>query len=101
ESIGGTTYFAASAELTAPMPLIPEDFGLRLAGFVDAGTLYGNETNVGGSTVNDDSSIRASAGIGIMWASPFGPLRVDYAVPFKSESYDREQRFKFGMSNTF
>lgn len=101
ESIGGTTYFAASAELTVPMPLIPEDFGLRLAGFVDAGTLYGNKTSVLPGTVKDDSSIRASAGVGIMWASPFGPLRVDYAVPFKSESYDDEQRFKFGMSNTF
>lgn len=101
ESIGGTTYFAASAELTAPMPLIPEDFGLRIAGFVDAGTMYGNKTAVLPGTVNDDSSLRASAGVGIMWASPFGPLRVDYAVPFKSESYDREQRFRFGMSNTF
>lgn len=101
ESIGGTTYFAASAEVTAPMPLIPEDFGLRIAGFADAGTLYGTKVKTGGFAVEDDSSLRASAGVGIMWASPFGPLRVDYAVPIKSERYDRERRFQFGMSNTF
>jgi outer membrane protein insertion porin family len=84
------------------MPGIPEDFGLRVAGFVDAGTLYGNKVNVsGGETVQDDSSIRASAGIGVMWASPFGPLRVDYAVPFMKEDYDEVQNFRFGMSNTF
>ncbi|WHA39708.1 outer membrane protein assembly factor BamA [Agrobacterium larrymoorei] len=100
DAIGGTTYFAGSAEVTAPMPGVPEDFGLRLAGFVDAGTLYGNKVaNAAG--VQDDSSIRASAGIGIMWASPFGPLRVDYAVPFAKEDYDETQNFRFGMSNTF
>ncbi len=100
DSIGGTTYFAASAEVTAPMPGVPEDFGLRLAGFVDAGTLYGNKV-VNSTGVRDDNSIRASAGLGIMWASPFGPIRVDYAVPIAKEDYDEEQRFRFGMSNTF
>lgn len=100
DAIGGTTYFAASAEVTAPMPGVPEDFGLRLAGFVDAGTLYGNKV-ANATDVKDDSSIRASAGIGIMWASPFGPLRVDYAVPFAKEDYDETQNFRFGMSNTF
>ena len=100
DSIGGTTYFAASAEVTAPMPGVPEDFGLRLAGFVDAGTLYGNKV-ANSAGVKDDSSIRASAGIGVMWASPFGALRVDYAVPFMKEDYDQEQNFRFGMSNTF
>ncbi|SCX34890.1 outer membrane protein assembly factor BamA [Agrobacterium rosae] len=102
DAIGGTTYFAASAEVTAPMPGVPEDFGLRLAGFVDAGTLYGNKVRTAaGENVQDDSSIRASAGIGLMWASPFGPLRVDYAVPFMKEDYDEVQNFRFGMSNTF
>ncbi|MNC82600.1 Outer membrane protein assembly factor BamA precursor [compost metagenome] len=51
--------------------------------------------------MKDDNSIRASAGIGVMWASPFGPIRVDYAVPIAKEDYDEEQRFRFGMSNTF
>jgi outer membrane protein insertion porin family len=101
DSIGGTTYFAVSAEATMPMPGVPEDFGLRAAAFVDAGTLYGNDVAHSDGVVGTSSALRASAGIGISWASPFGPLRVDYAVPFMKEDYDQEQRFRFGMSNQF
>ncbi|MCS4242840.1 outer membrane protein insertion porin family [Rhizobium sp. BIGb0125] len=99
DSIGGTTYFTVSAEATFPMPGIPEDVGLRGAVYADAGTLYGNKT--GYASEGESSALRASAGIGIIWASPFGPLRVDYAVPFMKEDYDEEQRFRFGISNNF
>jgi outer membrane protein insertion porin family len=99
DSIGGTTYFTVSAEATFPMPGIPEDVGLRGAVYADAGTLYGNKT--GYASEGESSSLRASAGIGVIWASPFGPLRVDYAVPFMKEDYDQEQRFRFGISNNF
>jgi outer membrane protein insertion porin family len=99
DSIGGTTYFTVSAEATFPMPGIPEDVGLRGAVYADAGTLYGNKT--GYAADGESSSLRASAGIGVIWASPFGPLRVDYAVPFMKEDYDQEQRFRFGISNNF
>jgi outer membrane protein insertion porin family len=99
DSIGGTTYFTVSAEATFPMPGIPEDVGLRGAVYADAGTLYGNKT--GYASEGESSSLRASAGIGVIWASPFGPLRVDYAVPFLKEDYDQEQRFRFGISNNF
>jgi outer membrane protein insertion porin family len=36
-----------------------------------------------------------------MWASPFGPLRIDYAVPVAKESTDKVQEFNFGMSTRF
>ncbi|MBP2549415.1 outer membrane protein insertion porin family [Neorhizobium galegae] len=102
DAIGGTTYFNASAEVTMPMPAVPEDFGLRAALFADAGSLYGNDVPVTSGTVNGtDSSIRASVGAGITWASPFGALRFDYAVPVAKEDYDEEQRFRFSMANQF
>ena len=44
---------------------------------------------------------RASAGIGLIWASPFGPLRVDYAVPFLKEDTDEGEEFNFGVSTRF
>lgn len=102
DSLGGTTYFTASAEVSFPLPGIPQDIGLRGAFFADAGTLYGNQTNNGANAVNGtDSSLRASVGASIMWASPFGPLRVDYGVPLVKEEFDKEQRFRFGISNQF
>jgi outer membrane protein insertion porin family len=101
DAIGGTTYFNASAEVTVPMPAVPEDFGLRAAFFADAGSLYGNDVPVNGTVNGTDSSLRASVGAGVSWASPFGALRFDYAVPVAKEDYDEEQRFRFSMANQF
>jgi outer membrane protein insertion porin family len=103
DSLGGTTYFTASAEASFPLPALPRDSGFRGAIFVDAGTLYGNDVaTIGADAVKGtDMSLRASVGASIIWASPFGPLRFDYAVPFKKESYDEVQRFKFGIATQF
>ena len=100
DAIGGTTYFNASAEVSVPMPALPQDAGLRANFFADAGTLYGNDVPVA-SGLQSDNSIRASVGMGVTWASPFGALRFDYAVPVAKEDYDREQRFRFSMANQF
>ncbi|MGE3366828.1 MAG: outer membrane protein assembly factor BamA [Rhizobiaceae bacterium] len=103
DHLGGTTYFNASVEAQFPLPLIPESFGLRGAIFADAATLYGNKisqdvvSNVGGTSME----WRASVGVGLTWASPFGPLRVDYAIPVKKEEFDETQEFTFGMSTRF
>jgi len=100
DHLGGTTYFNASAEAQFPLPVVPESLGLRGAVFADAATLYGNK--VAGV---DPSSVgmkwRASVGIGLMWASPFGPLRIDYAKPVKKEATDDVQEFNFGISTRF
>ncbi|GMB83041.1 outer membrane protein assembly factor BamA [Shinella zoogloeoides] len=102
DSIGGTTYFTVSAEASFPLPLVPRDSGFRGAVFADAGTLYGNDVKTGTDTVVGTSmSLRASVGASIIWASPFGPLRFDYAVPIKKESFDEVQRFKFGIATQF
>lgn len=100
--LGGTTYFNASAEAQFPLPFTPESFGLKGALFADAATLYGNEADSDPDPiVSVDSSLRASVGAGIIWASPFGPLRVDYVVPVKKEDSDEEQNFNFGISSRF
>ena len=52
-------------------------------------------------TVNDDASIRSSVGGSIIWASPLGPLRVDFAHVLTSESYDETQWFRFGGGTRF
>ena len=101
--LGGTTYFNASAEAQFPLPYLPESFGLKGAVFADAATLYGNEaeTDPGDDVVSVDSALRASVGAGLIWASPFGPLRVDYTVPVKKEDSDEEQNFNFGILGRF
>lgn len=102
DHLGGTTYFNASAEAQFPLPVIPESFGLRGAVFADAATLYGNKLNP--AELNPDSvgmQWRASVGVGLMWASPFGPIRIDYAIPVRKESTDKTQEFNFGIATRF
>lgn len=100
--LGGTTYFNASVEAQFPLPLIPEALGLRGAVFADAATLYGSEISNDGVTIaGDDMKWRASVGVGLAWASPFGPLRVDYAIPVVKEDGDEVQEFSFGVSTRF
>jgi outer membrane protein insertion porin family len=49
----------------------------------------------------DDPSVRASVGASVIWDSPFGPLRFDFAYPFFRKWYDRTQFFAFGGGTTF
>ena len=100
DHIGGTTYFNATLEAQFPVPVIPESFGLRGAVFADAATLYGNSisSSVVSDVVGDGMDWRASVGASLIWASPFGPLRVDYAFPVVKEDNDEEQNFNFGIS---
>ncbi len=100
DQLGGQTYFNASAEAQFPIPVIPESFGLRGAVFADAATLYGNKLSEANPTTTG-MEWRASVGLGLIWASPFGPLRIDYAVPVVKEDYDLVQEFNFGMSTRF
>ncbi|PBC04800.1 outer membrane protein assembly factor BamA [Mesorhizobium sp. WSM3860] len=102
DHLGGTTYFNASAEAQFPLPAIPESFGLRGAVFADAATLYGSAIHTAGVTQSStDMKLRASVGVGLMWASPFGPIRIDYAIPVKKEATDDVQEFNFGIATRF
>jgi outer membrane protein insertion porin family len=49
----------------------------------------------------DDASIRSSVGASIMWSSPVGPIRMDFAKALTKEKYDEEQFFRFGASTKF
>jgi outer membrane protein insertion porin family len=105
DNVGGRQYWATSAELQAPVPLVPAGSGLKFGLFADAGSVWG----YGGASslpalsqslqqsvqVADSNIMRSSLGAGLIWDSPFGPIRADYAIPVTKASYDVTQRFKF------
>jgi outer membrane protein insertion porin family len=103
DALGGQTFWAATAEVRFPFPFIPDDIGMSGAVFADAGSVFGNKRaeKIAGLNLMDDSSIRSSVGASILWNSPVGPLRLDYAIPLTKEAYDEEQRFRFGASTKF
>lgn len=107
-AVGGTTYFGGSVEVQFPIWGLPRDLGLRGAIFADAGTLFnydgGEKTvalacpagsegrafnvNTGGggafgqsnvACVRDKNVLRSSVGVSLLWQSPLGPIRFDYA----------------------
>ncbi len=98
DSIGGQTYAIGTAELIFPVGL-PEALGVRGALFTEMGTLF--DAPESGAGIKDGASLRASVGVGLLWASPFGPLRVDLSHAFLKKSYDKEQFFNFGVGTQF
>ena len=101
-ALGGTTYLGASSELQFPFFGLPREVGIKGAVFADAGTLFGysgstNNVNV----VGDDHSIRSSVGAGVLWSSPIGPIRLDFAFPVTKNEYDQTQVFRFSAGSVF
>lgn len=104
DALGGTNFFAVTAEVIFPAPLIPRSIGLKTALFADAGSLFGFDASLGGDTLqpgSDGLQIRSSVGAGIIWNSPFGPLRGDFAYVLTDENFDERQLFRIGGGTRF
>jgi outer membrane protein insertion porin family len=130
DALGGTKYWGVSAELQMPFWFLPKEVGLKGAVYADAGGLYDyqgptnwvatGEVNVPGCIpptnspfkapapgtclglqFDNSNVVRTSVGVGLIWASPFGPLRFDYAIPLTKGPFDRVQQFKFGGGTSF
>ncbi len=101
DALGGNIFAAGTAEVQFPLPVFPSEIGLKGAVFADAGTLFDTDAAVAAGTPLDSSSIRSSVGGSILWASPLGPLRADFAHVLTSQPEDREQVFRFGGGTRF
>jgi outer membrane protein insertion porin family len=130
-ALGGTTYAGTSAEVQFPIFGLPRDFGLKGAVFADAGTLFDYkgrtvfDVNFNGRAdcgqassvqpecvvVRDANTIRSSVGASLLWASPLGPIRFDYAFALSKDEGtlvngvriggDRTQAFRFSGGTRF
>lgn len=94
-SIGGARKITLNAEVMAPFPGAGNDRTLRMFGFVDVGNVFGENEKL---KLGD---LRASAGVGLSWLSPVGPLRIAAAQPFRKQAGDRIQRFQFQIGTSF
>jgi outer membrane protein insertion porin family len=130
DALGGTKYWGASFEMQYPFWFLPKEIGLKGSVYADAGGLYDYRgptdwaftgevntpgcippTNVKnqvpsagtclGLQFDPQNVVRTSVGIGLIWQSPFGPLRFDYAVPLTKGPHDVVQQFKFGGGTSF
>jgi outer membrane protein insertion porin family len=93
DPLGGTRRLNGSLEALAPLP--GADRTLRALAFADFGQVWGDDQNV---RLGD---LRFSAGLGVAWISPIGPLKLSYAYPISSKPQDRLQRFQFQIGTGF
>jgi outer membrane protein insertion porin family len=113
DAIGAQSYAIGTAELTFPVGL-PEQWGIEGAAFTDFGTVFGTPENTLGDTegtcatgdgtpctVFDTMAFRASVGAGLIWQSPFGPLRFELAYPLMKAKYDETEWFRFSIGTRF
>jgi outer membrane protein insertion porin family len=106
EYIGAVAYAGLSAEVQFPIPGIPESYGLSGAVWADAAWIDGvNVPRLDGANTIDPNSVdvpwRTSIGASLVWDSPFGPLRGDFAHVINKSTSDRTQVFQLTMSTLF
>ncbi|WP_245924176.1 outer membrane protein assembly factor BamA [Niveispirillum cyanobacteriorum] len=101
DALGGTIFSRASLELTTKLGL-PDELGVKAHAFYDAGTLTAAKETPGvGDVFRDSNKVRMSAGVGVSWKSPFGPIRLDLAYPIAKEPYDQTETLKFSFGTRF
>jgi outer membrane protein insertion porin family len=113
DALGGSMFWGASVEMQTPLFFAPKEVGIKLAAFADAGSLwnYTGPTSwlpplpgATGEVLQPSSNsmfVNSSVGVGLLWSSPFGPLRFDLAYPITKQSFDRTQIFRFSGGTTF
>ncbi|CCG18902.1 outer membrane protein assembly complex protein YaeT [Taylorella asinigenitalis 14/45] len=107
--LGGNTKIVGNIQLYLPFPGTQNDRSLRWFLFADAGKVgvtggdmkcsAGNPSY--GGVVDDPCGWRYSAGVGLSWQSPIGPLQISYAYPLKSKEGDKKQSFQFQIGASF
>ena len=99
--VGGNIYYVGTAEFKFPVGL-PKELGVNGVLFSDNGTVKEVDAiSKRGTEVADSGSIRSSYGVSIVWSSPLGPIRLDFAKVAKKEVYDRTQAFRFSFGTNF
>ena len=99
-ALGGTKFYRGSAEFRWPFPLIGEQ-GFTGRFFADVGAVW--DVGVSNLTVPvlESAEPRWSVGVGATWFSPFGPLSVDYGIPFNVQEGDVVNNFRFSVAGGF
>ena len=98
DALGANAYWIGSFQVSMPLGL-PKEFGLAGHAFTDFGSAF--KVDSSGPTIVDSRKLRASVGYGFAWASPMGPLRIDFALPVLKQAYDKKEFFRIGFGSNF
>jgi outer membrane protein insertion porin family len=92
DKVGGYKEFYTNTELTYPLK---KDIGLYFLVFFDAGNVWNKNEAVQGD-------LYKSAGAGIRWNTPIGPLRFEYGYPLDTVNGEEiGGQFEFSVGQAF
>ena len=94
-STGGTTKIVANTSLLFPLPGGMFKDQVRLETFIDGGGVWEEDEDIA------LDEMRFSAGLSVLWVSPFGPINVSFAKALNDEAQDETESFQFGMGTNF
>ncbi len=95
DPIGGSLKTIGSVQLLMPPPFGAGLGQIRLETFLDFGNVFDQPSDF------DYGEIRYSAGVGVQWLSPFGPLSISYAYPLNASKDDEEEPVQFTFGTAF
>jgi outer membrane protein insertion porin family len=92
-AVGGQKLLVSNAELFFPVPGVTGSKQFRMSAFVDGGNVFSQDQSY------DVGDLRYSAGLGLSWFSPFGPLKLVFAKALNPQPRDDLQvlQFQFGQ----
>jgi outer membrane protein insertion porin family len=96
-ALGGENELIGNAELFFPVPGLKDSKQFKLSVFLDGGTAWGGAPNDQGAS----EYLRWSTGLGVMWYSPFGPLKLILAEPLNDKKSDKTQMVQFQFGSQF
>lgn len=99
EILGVTSYAGISAEVEFPIPMLPDNFGVTGAVWADAAWIDGAGGPFPIEAGSVDDPLKASVGASVIWDSPFGPLRGDFAYVLNKATLDKTQVFQLTMKS--
>jgi len=107
DALGGDWIVTGTAELKIPLGL-PKEIGITPKLFSDWGAIGSPRdltrrlTAAELATIQRSSRFRGSAGIGVQWESPVGPIQLDWSpFVFNAAPFDDRQKFRVNFGQRF
>ena len=109
-SIGGDFIFEGTAEILFPLPFVKDQRSLRTSLFLDFGNVFNSSCGTSNGKANPDiedcykpsfDQLRYSAGVGLTWITPLGPLTFSLAKALNPKGKDEKQVFQFSLGAPF
>ncbi|MCV6593530.1 MAG: outer membrane protein assembly factor BamA [Silicimonas sp.] len=98
--LGGNAFVSLRFEADFPLPL-PSEYGISGGLFYDMASLWDLDNTAGAAVVDDGFELRSSIGVSLLWDTPIGPLRMNFAKPIKENALDRTNSFDVTISTQF